>query len=232
MIAKVTPSFLTGSIQAPTSKSSMQRACAAALLAHGTTIIKNPGQSNDDRAAIDVITALGAKAYWVDGNLEVVSSGTMPVSGTINCGESGIGIRMFTPIAALSDQPITITGSGSLTTRPMHFFDEIFPVLGIDIESNQGKLPLHIKGPLKPADIEVDGSLSSQFLTGLLMAYAAAGASDVSIKVNNLTSKPYIDLTLAVMKHFGFQVENRNYESFYFPANAGDAGYRARSYTV
>ncbi|MHA4845858.1 3-phosphoshikimate 1-carboxyvinyltransferase [Flavitalea antarctica] len=232
MIAKVTPSFLTGSIQAPTSKSSMQRACAAALLAHGTTIIKNPGQSNDDRAAIDVITALGAKAYWVDGNLEVVSSGIMPVSGTINCGESGLGIRMFTPIAALSEQPITITGSGSLTTRPMHFFDEIFPALGIDIESNQGKLPLHIKGPLKPANIEVDGSLSSQFLTGLLMAYAAAGASDVSIKVNNLTSKPYIDLTLAVMKHFGIQVENRNYEYFYFPGNKNPKAYQAHSYTV
>ena len=66
MIAKVTPSFLTGSIQAPTSKSSMQRACAAALLVKGKTIIKNPGQSNDDRAAIEVITALGAKVYWVD----------------------------------------------------------------------------------------------------------------------------------------------------------------------
>jgi 3-phosphoshikimate 1-carboxyvinyltransferase len=232
MIAKVTPSFLTGSIQAPTSKSSMQRACAAALLAHGTTIIKNPGQSNDDRAAIDVITALGAKVYWADENLEIVSSGVRPVSNTINCGESGLGIRMFTPIAALSEQAITITGSGSLTTRPMHFFDEIFPALGIAIQSNQGKLPLQINGPLKPVNIEVDGSLSSQFLTGLLMAFAAAGASDVAIKVNNLTSKPYIDLTLAVMKHFGIQVENRNYESFYFPEKKSVAGYQPHTYTV
>src|SRR5438046_208199 len=74
-----------------------------------------------------------------------------------------------------------------------------------------------IQGPLQPKTIEIDGSLSSQFLTGLLMAYSAADATDVSIKVNNLTSKPYIDLTLDVMKQFGLKVpENRNYEEFYF----------------
>jgi 3-phosphoshikimate 1-carboxyvinyltransferase len=231
MIATVTPSFLTGTLQAPTSKSSMQRACAAALLSKGTTIIKNPGQSNDDRAALDVITALGAKVEWINNQLHVTSNGVQPVSTEINCGESGLGIRMFTPIAALSAQAITINGSGSLVTRPMHFFDEIFPSLGITISSNGGKVPLNIHGPLKPANIEVDGSLSSQFLTGLLMAYAAAGASDVAIRVNKLTSKPYIDLTLAVMKHFGITVENRNYESFYFPANAGK-GYQSHPYTV
>lgn len=232
MIATVSPSFLKGTIQAPTSKSSMQRACAAALLSHGSTLIRNAGQSNDDRAAIDVIQALGAKVEWVDNNLKVSSAGVQPVSDTINCGESGLGIRMFTPIAALSDKPIVITGSGSLTTRPMHFFDEIFPSLGIKITSNNGKLPLNIAGPLKPANITVDGSLSSQFLTGLLMAYAAAGASDVEIKVNKLTSKPYIDLTLSVMKTFGINVVNRNYESFYFPANVDSTGYHAESYTV
>jgi 3-phosphoshikimate 1-carboxyvinyltransferase len=232
MIATVTPSFLKGIVQAPTSKSSMQRGCAAALLSRGTTIIKNAGQSNDDRAAIDVIQALGAKIHWVNGDLEVISEGVQPVSDTINCGESGLGIRMFTPIAALSDQPITISGSGSLTTRPMHFFDEIFPSLGINIQSNSGKLPLKIVGPLKPADITVDGSLSSQFLTGLLMAYPAAGASGVAITVKKLTSKPYIDLTLSVMKSFGVTVENRNYESFYFPADGNREGYHSQSYTV
>ncbi len=113
---------------------------------------------------------------------------------------------MFTPIAALSDQPIEVTGSGSLVTRPMDFFDEIFPQLGIRIESNQGRLPLRILGPLRPADITVDGSLSSQFLTGLLMAFSAAGAADVTIRVRGLKSRPYIDLTLAVMRSFGMNV--------------------------
>ncbi len=93
--------------------------------------------------------------------------------------------------------------------------------LDVKIKSNEGKLPLIIQGPLQPKNIEVDGSLSSQFLTGLLMAYAASGAKDVSIKVNNLKSKPYIDLTLDVMKQFGLKVpENKNYEEFIFHSDS------------
>jgi len=214
-----------GIIRSPRSKSSMQRACAAALLHRGITEIVYPGHSQDDLAAIDVITKLGAVAKKQGDCLLVESRGVMPLSPKVDCGESGLGIRMFTPIAALSDQSLTITGRGSLVSRPMDFFDEIFPQLGIRIQSQQGKLPLQVQGPLQPANIEVDGSLSSQFLTGLLMAYSAAGAGGVEIRVRDLKSKPYIDLTLDVMKAFGMQVpENRDYKSFYFhgaPAVSG-----------
>lgn len=238
MIVTVQPSSIQGTIYAATSKSSMQRACAAALLSKGTTVIGHPGRSNDDKAAMDVIQKLGANIEDRGEELVITSKGVDPVSTEINCGESGLGIRMFTPLAALSEKEIVINGTGSLVTRPMDFFDEIFPKLGIQIRSNQGKLPLHIKGPLKPADIEVDGSLSSQFLTGLLMAYAAAGAKDVTITVRNLTSKPYIDLTLQVMKHFGWEVENRNYKEFNFKKSnvgvlgSGPSGTTVRNYTV
>lgn len=217
MIATIQPSGIQGTIQAPTSKSSMQRACAAALLTKGVTIIKNPGNSNDDRAALGVIRGLGAYVEQLpDGSLKITSNGVNPDAGEVNCGESGLGIRMFTPLVALSNKTITINGEGSLLTRPMDFFDTVLPQLGVEIVSNKGKLPLQVKGPLKPAAIEVDGSLSSQFLTGLLFAYAASGASDVALTVKDLKSKPYIDLTLQVMKHFGWDVENRNYEEFYF----------------
>jgi 3-phosphoshikimate 1-carboxyvinyltransferase len=137
----------------------------------------------------------------------------------MNCGESGLGIRMFTPIAALSDQRITITGEGSLSKRPMHFFDTIFPKLGIEIESQSGYLPIQIKGPLKSANIEVDGSLSSQFLTGLLMAYAASDATGAVIQVQDLKSKPYIDLTLSVLNTFGWNVQHQDYKRFEFLAH-------------
>jgi len=195
----------------------MQRACAAALLTKGTTTIYNPGHSNDDKAALDIIQKLGAIIKVDSSALRVQSQGINPIANEINCGESGLSIRMFTPIVALSDKEITINGSGSLATRPMDFFDEILPELGVKIKTNDGKLPLVVQGPLVPANIEVDGSLSSQFLTGLLLAYSAAGAKDITIKVNNLKSKPYIDLTLDVMKQFGMHVpENRNYKEFVF----------------
>jgi 3-phosphoshikimate 1-carboxyvinyltransferase len=156
------------------------------------------------------------------------------VTNGIHCGESGLSIRMFTPIASLAHTLVEITGEGSLIVRPMDFFDEVLPKLGVNIQSNEGRLPMKVHGPLQPADIEVDGSLSSQFLTGLLMAYAAADAQGVSLHVKELKSRPYIDLTLQLMQTFGLQVpKNNNYESFYFAgskANNGDS--LTRTYTV
>ena len=233
MIVTIQPSTLYGKVIAPASKSSMQRACAAALLRKGKSIIYNYGISNDDKAALSIIENLGARIIIDNGQLIIESEGIKPVSNEINCGESGLSIRMFAPIVALNKNEITINGSGSLTTRPMNFFDEIFPQLNIQIKSNNGKLPLIVKGPLQPKNIEIDGSLSSQFLTGLLMAYAASNANNVSIKVNNLKSKPYVDLTLKVMQDFGLNVpENRNYEEFVFLPSTMNYQLSTISYTV
>ncbi len=233
MMATIQPSQLSGSIQAPASKSSMQRACAAALLSAGKSTIRNPGQSNDDKAAMDIIQRLGAECSMSEEELVINSRGVQPAASEINCGESGLSIRMFTPLVALSDKKISISGSGSLAQRPMDFFDEVLPQLGIVTQTNEGRLPLLIQGPLVPRDITIDGSLSSQFLTGLLMAYAAAQAKEVSITVTNLKSRPYIDLTLDVMKQFGLKLpENRNYESFYFDATTQGAPATTHDYTV
>ncbi len=222
MKATIQPSSINGSIRAAASKSAMQRACALALLHEGDTIIHNPGKSNDDLAALQVIQNLGAEIHSFapkDGEEEKImitpcgKTGAIPQK-EINCGESGLSIRMFTPIAALSAEEIIITGEGSLLGRPLDLFDEIFPQLGVTVISHQGKLPLKIKGPLVPKDITIDGSLSSQFLTGLLLAFAKAATKQVTITVTDLKSKPYIDLTLQMMKHFGYEVQNDNYEYF------------------
>src|SRR4026208_1414896 len=103
MVITIHPSLISGKVQAPASKSSMQRACAAALLSKGTTTILNPGYSNDDLAALDVISKLGAHIITkTNDEIIIKSNGVDPVSSSINCGESGLGIRMFTPLAALS----------------------------------------------------------------------------------------------------------------------------------
>ncbi len=222
----VCPGKVSGEIMAPASKSSMQRACAAALVRHGVSHVSNPGISNDDIASKGVIQALGATIKeQEDGSILIDSSNKKDFKKLdIHFGESGLGIRMFTPIAATLDSAIHITGEGSLLSRPMDFFDEVLPQLGVSVQSNNGKLPLDIHGPLVPKDIVVDGSLSSQYLTGLLLAYAAAlDASNVTITVDNLKSKPYVDLTLKVMADFGLKVpRNENYERFVFENNITD----------
>jgi 3-phosphoshikimate 1-carboxyvinyltransferase len=218
----IQPSPIAGALYAPASKSSMQRACALALLNEGETTIFNPGKSNDDKAALDIIKKLGATIIkkengdlFVQGlALKDVQHFLQGIGGQINCGESGLSIRMFAPIAALSSNQIIISGEGSLLKRPMDFFDDTFPQLGVSVQTNAGKLPITIKGPLRPKDITIDGSLSSQFLTGLLFAFAKAATKPVTISVINLKSKPYIDLSLQMLKDFGYEVQNDNYQSF------------------
>ncbi len=233
MIATIYPSLIQGSIRSPRSKSDMQRACAAALLREGSTTIVDPGRSNDDLAALDVIAKLGAVVQDCGNKIIVTSKGVHPHQNEINCGESGLGIRMFTPIAALSSAALTIIGKGSLVNRPMDFFDDIFPQLGIAVSTQSGKLPLHVKGPLVPKNIVVDGSLSSQFLTGLLMAYSASNAKNVTIEVRDLKSKPYIDLTLRVLHDFGMKVPVvKDHEFFTFSAEDHNHPKGAFSYNV
>jgi len=214
MQAIISPGKPSGSITPPASKSLMQRACAAALLHTGKTIINNPGVSDDDKAALNIIQQLGAHVRHSKDYIEITSHGINPIGDAINCHESGLSARLFIPIAALYHQQLTITGEGSLLTRPMDVFGEIFPSFGVSILSNHNLLPITIKGPLHPQNTYIDGSLSSQFLTGLLFAYAFAAKEVVTITVSNLNSKPYIDLTLDVLHRFGKNITNNNYKSF------------------
>ena len=232
MRVDLNPSELSGTIGAPASKSAMQRACAAALLRGGDVTLLHPGVSEDDTAAMGIISQLGARVTRGD-SVQVTGRGLHAQSGTIHCGESGLSVRMFTPIAALLPQAIRIEGSGSLQKRPLDFFSDVLPQLGVQVESAGGRLPLVVQGPLQPQNITVDGSLSSQFLTGLLFAYAGAGAADVTITVEGLNSKPYIDLTLQVMQDFGLKTPvNRDYQEFYFDSRPVKQATGALTYAV
>lgn len=210
------PGKMNGEVAIPASKSMMQRVCAAALLHHGKTTITHAGHSQDDMAALAVIQQLGAKVKRVNnGCYEIQSAGINPISEIINCGESGLSARLFTPISALSDRRLTITGSGALPARPMDSFKPVFAQLGLSVFDFSGRLPISLKGPMVLRDIEVDGALSSQFLTGLLFAYAYSAKEHFTIEVKNLTSKPYINLTLAVLRRFGISIAQKGYKAFH-----------------
>lgn len=205
----IAPALIKGNLQAPASKSVMQRACAAALLRNGTTIIRNYGRSDDDKAALSVIQQLGAEvSYTGDTTLEIHATGVVkpPADGRIHCGESGLSLRMFAPVAALAAGKIEIGGQGSLLQRPLHFIAETLGYLGVSAVTTDGNLPLRIEGPLQPASVTIDGGLTSQLLTGLLMAYSVAATEAVTITVTDLKSRSYIDLTLAVMQAFGMRM--------------------------
>ncbi len=223
----IAPSKLEGRARAPASKSMMQRAIAAALLSEGETVLHNPTSCRDALAALRVAGQLGAAVRRSDDRV-VIQGGFRPRQRELDCGESGLAVRMFTAIAALHEAALTLTGTGSLLKRPMGLVQQPLQELGAEVHTHNGFVPLTVKGPLRGGRAKVDGSLSSQFVTGLLMALPRAEGNS-QLVVENLKSKPYIDLTLRVLADFGVSVENHDYEGFYIEAGQT---YRARQYTI
>jgi len=217
MCIKIYNSFLSGNIQVPPSKSYMQRALVAGLLTGGITKISNPGYSHDDKNVLHSIEKLGAEIKYSGDDL-LIKGGLLLKQSKIHGGESGLGIRLLTPVAGLFNREITLTGEGSLLKRPMYVMEKALNDLGALCSTNKGLLPVIVKGPMKGSEIELDGSLSSQFISGLMFALPML-ANDSILKVKNLKSKPYIDLTLDILKSHGIKIENNNYKTFYIKGN-------------
>ncbi|MCF6364598.1 MAG: 3-phosphoshikimate 1-carboxyvinyltransferase [Bacteroidales bacterium] len=223
----ISPKEFVKVIKAPASKSIMQRVTALAILSEGRTLVRNPSFSGDSLSAIRLAGALGSSVQYTADR--IAFERTEEVTETnINIGESGLGIRMFSPVLALFNKEFNITGTGTLLKRPISSVEDALRQAGVKSVSNNGYLPLQISGKLKGGKIEIDGSLSSQVLTGLLIALPNA-EEDSEITVHKLKSKPYIDLTLQIIKDFRVKIENYNYTKFIIK---GNQKYIAQDYTV
>ncbi|MFI3330217.1 MAG: 3-phosphoshikimate 1-carboxyvinyltransferase [Rikenellaceae bacterium] len=218
----------SGELTPPSSKSYAQRAVAAALLSSGVSTLSSMELCNDTKASLEVAEKLGAKIEKISNSEFKIQGGLAPLSSTLNIGESGLSTRLFTPVASLCNNPITVTGHGSILTRPMTMMITPLEELGVKIESNEGFLPFTVSGPIKGGMCHVDGSASSQLLTGLLTALPLA-ENDTTLKVNKLTSIPYIDMTIDVLKSFGVKIEHNDYEEFFIK---GEQEYVARDYKI
>lgn len=227
MKLRVRKSIIGGVISAPASKSCMQRAIASALLADGETIIINPSNCDDALSSLAMAECLGAKIRQEDDRI-FIKGGFVPACNELNCGESGLGLRMFSAIASLHSEPVKISGKGSILKRPVGISAETMNNLGVELRLNNGFLPLEIKGPLKGGISFLDGSVSSQFLTGLLIASPVI-SNNTQLIVSNLKSRQYIDLTLDVIRRFGIEIYNEDYTRFLIP---GEQKYKAIEYEV
>ncbi len=211
------PSKINGHVKAPASKSFMQRAIALSVLANGKTIIENPSRCDDALAGLNIAAGFGCKVFDNGNSISIIPS-NMPKPKKLLCGESGLAIRLFTPIVSLFSHKVELTAEGSLLKRPAEFMTNTLNRLSVKITTNNGYPPLKIIGPLIPGIIELDGSLSSQFLSGLLIALPKAKGDSV-IKVNNLKSIPYVEMTLNAIKAFGGEIKHNDYKEFTIKGN-------------
>ncbi len=212
----VKPSVIDGIVSAPASKSIAQRAIAVAALTKGVSEVYNAGNSEDVRNCIQVSKTLGSFIKEQDNKL-IIRGGINYPQNPLDCGESGLAFRVFSGIAATFNSEITITGSGTLLQRSMTTLEQTLKSIGVDCKTSGGKPPVVVKGPMHGGEYFVNGSDGSQVLSGILIASPLANA-DILVKVSNLKSKPYIDLTIEVMRAFGVQVVNNNYSEFFIKA--------------
>ncbi len=223
----IAPAALNGTVDTPSSKSYFQRAVAAALLADGESVIEGNLLCDDARAALGVAEALGAR-ITIDGSTVTVHGGILPIRDEVSCGESGLCIRMFTPIATLAKTPVTLTAAGSLAARPLTMLEEPLAALGARCVTTNGHAPITVSGPLQGGAATIDGSVSSQSLTGLLMALPLA-PKDSRLTITGLTSRPYVEMTVALLRDFGITANWREGDIFEIP---GRQRYTPRRYRI
>ena len=207
-----------GTLTPPCSKSYAQRALAAALLTEEPVVLRNLEFCDDTRSAMRCIETLGATIEQVDPTTLSIKGGLHPRGNRLDVGESGLSTRLFTPVAALCPTPVTIVGRGTLLSRPMTMMLDPLRQLGVTVRDNGGFLPIEVCGPMHGGEIEVDGSVSSQFITGLLLALPRA-ERDTTLHVHDAVSTPYLDMTLDTAQRFGIEICQRDYEEFYIPGN-------------
>lgn len=213
----------SGTVNMPGSKSLSNRALLLAALSSGKTRLKNLLDSDDVRHMLGALKALGV-AYELSSDKTVCEisglGGVFKADSDIELflGNAGTAMRPLAAALAFSEGTFVMTGEPRMYERPIKHLVDALKQTGADIEylNNEGYPPLKIKGAASSSGtLKIDGSVSSQYLTAALMA-APLMKRDVRIEIlGDLVSKPYIDITLSLMKKFGVSVKNDNYKNFF-----------------
>ncbi|MDR2009177.1 MAG: 3-phosphoshikimate 1-carboxyvinyltransferase [Bacteroidales bacterium] len=201
MKISIKPSVLSGQINAKPSKSYEQRLLAGVLLSGGNCIISNCGNSDDVVAARTIIETLGCNII-TEKNILKISSSDISGNNVINCNESALCARLFTPIACLLKSKFIVTGNNTLLNRPVADGFEIFKAMGSDLSYKDNKLPVEFSNAvIKSGKYTIDGSKTSQLISGLIMALSAVNGNSQLI-IENPASIDYINLTINILKNF------------------------------
>ena len=211
MDIKITPGKLSGAVQIPPSKSVAHRLIIAAALAKGTSKISNIYLSKDIIATIEAMKALGADIE-VCGNEAIIKGiENPPKKAIVDCNESGSTLRFLIPVACTLGVECTFMGRGKLPQRPITPYIEQFPQHGIEFDFSQAKegntLPCTVKGRLTSGRFEIDGGISSQFITGLLLALPMLEGDSQIALTSHLESRPYVDITVGCIKSYGGEIK-------------------------
>ncbi|HIZ78111.1 MAG TPA: 3-phosphoshikimate 1-carboxyvinyltransferase [Firmicutes bacterium] len=209
MDIRITPTKLSGTVKAIASKSDGHRILICAALADRPTTVLLDTWSKDMEATLNVVTAMGAKAHWVDTNhLRIDPIDEIPATATLDCGESGSTLRFLFPVAAaLGSNGFTFTGRGKLPQRPMEPLRS--EIVSHGALCKGAMLPMTISGQLHGGNYTLPGDISSQYVSGLLFALPLLLEDSVIHLASKPESEAYIAMTLSTLSQFGIKVEQK-----------------------
>lgn len=204
-------SNIGGVVKAPPSKSYSHRAVILASMANGTSKLYDMLFSEDTLASINVCRSLGAEITKTEEYLKVVGTGGKLHNSSkdpIDLANSGTTLRLMTSVSALSDNDVILTGDESLQTRPMDLLIESIKALGVNAKSlkDNGKAPILIKPGYAGGETNISGSVSSQYISSILISSPLSDEGVTLFVLPDFKSRPYVDMTLDIMKKFGVKV--------------------------
>ncbi len=205
MDIKISPSVLRGNLSIPASKSCAHRAVICAALADGISTLSGITMSKDIEATISSMTALGA-SFEINGDIVTVKGISGGIDGTaeIDCNESGSTLRFIMPVAAALGVKSVFIGKGRLPRRPIDIYKRELKNHGITFHTEE--MPYEISGVLTGGKYEIEGNVSSQFITGLLFALPLAKEDSEIIMTSHLESRPYVDITIDILRRYGIEI--------------------------
>lgn len=196
-----------GAVFAPPSKSDVHRAVICAALSGGVCTISPVALSEDVKATIGCVEALGAKTALKDNVLTVDGREIFKnKEAELDCRESGSTLRFLIPVAAAGGVSAVFTGAGRLPERPIGVYTDALPEKGVTCQT-EGGLPLQISGKLKSGVFKIPGNVSSQFITGLLFALPLLDGDSDIVLTSPIQSAGYINMTIRTMSKFGIEVD-------------------------
>ena len=198
-----------GTVTVPSSKSHTHRAIIMSALSGGPCRVSSPLISFDTKATMDAVRTMGATVKECDGYLDISAKSIHAPDRTIDVCNSGTTLRLMSGISALFDSETVLTGDESIRKRPMGPLLDALKGCGASCSSLDGRAPLRIRGPVTENTLYIDGSTSSQFVSSVLMMSPLIGRPVDIILTGKTVSRPYIDITLSMMKRFGITVEER-----------------------
>lgn len=204
MRVEIRKSIAQGTAKVPPSKSMAHRYLIAAALAQGKSVIRGVEYSQDILATMDCLQALGVDISCEEDCVTIVGTGQLEPQGVLNCRESGSTLRFLLPLCLLSGKTVALKGSARLMERPLSVYEKLCNEQGFAF--HQSGDTVTVCGSLIKGNYELNGSISSQFISGMIFALLMCDGNSTIRLTEKIESRSYIDLTVQALKQFGFQV--------------------------